>query len=184
MTPDSAAVGGSDGSSADLRTVSDSLRILLQAIRLHNVDVERQLGISLAQLYVLEQLEQHDGSSVNDLADRTRTHQSSVSVVVRKLVDRGLVERRVSASDGRRAELSLSSSGRALLHGAPSSIQSKLIQGLMQLGPDRVHRLAQDMSAWLEQCGLRAASPAMLMEDEPAPQDGAFHAGAASQLER
>ena len=30
---------------------------------------------------------------MNDLAERTATHQSSVSVVVRRLVDRGLVSR-------------------------------------------------------------------------------------------
>jgi len=156
--------------SDDVRSVADSLRILFQAIRLHNVNVERQLGISLAQLYVLERLAETGVCCVNDLAAMSRTHQSSVSVVVRKLVERGLVVRGVSPVDARRAELALSESGRELLARAPSSLQTQLAEGLERLGPSRTRVLANVLGDWLALCGLRDATPPMFGEDEPQSQ--------------
>src|SRR5215207_7103475 len=126
----------------DLTSILNAIRILFRAIRLNNVDVERQLGISLAQLYVLEQLERYPSSSVNRLAELTRTHQSSVSVVVRKLTERGLVEKRTAVDDARRAELSLTDAGRALLAAAPKTLQARLEDALLAIGAERTRDLA------------------------------------------
>lgn len=149
----------------DLTQIMDAVRILVRAIRHHSVDVERQLGISLAQLYVLEQLAREPGCSINRLADVTRTHQSSVSVVVRKLTERALVEKRTSATDARRAELTLTEAGRELLARAPETVQARLIAGLQRLGPERTAALAQGLGGWIEACGLSDAAPPMLYED-------------------
>lgn len=149
----------------DLTRIMDAVRILVRAIRHHSIDVERQLGISLAQLYVLEQLAREPGCSINRLADVSRTHQSSVSVVVRKLTERGLVEKRTSAADARRAELTLTDAGRSLLERAPETVQARLISGLQRMGPDRTSVLAQGLGEWIDACGLSETSPPMLYED-------------------
>lgn len=145
----------------------DAVRILFRAIRLHNVEVERLLGISLAQLYVLEQLGGRPNASVNDLAELTRTHQSSVSVVVRKLAERGFVDKRTSSSDARRAELTISAAGKQLLASAPGIFQTRLQAGLREIGSDETRQLAANLSHWLQACGLDDPSPPMFFEDEP-----------------
>jgi DNA-binding MarR family transcriptional regulator len=157
---------------SDVTIVLDSVRILLRAIRLNNVDVERELGVSLAQLFVMEQLARHDGSSVNDLAELTRTHQSSVSVVVRKLAERGFVEKRISANDGRRAELSLTLAGRELLERSPTTVQARLEDGLQQYGAARTRALAESLAEWLRLCGLHDAAPPMFFEDDAGRDSG------------
>lgn len=151
--------------SDDLTVIMDAVRILVREIRHHSVDVERRVGVSLAQLYVLEQLARAPGSSVNGLAEATRTHQSSVSVVVRKLTERGLVEKRVSPHDARRAELSLTAEGRALLGRAPVTVQARLVDGLSRIGPERTAQLARSLADWVEACGLSDPAPPMLYED-------------------
>ena len=160
-------LGADSPSIADQTAIMDAVRILFRAIRLHNVEVERLLGISLAQLYVLEQLDGHPNASVNDLAELTRTHQSSVSVVVRKLGERGLVEKRTSSSDARRAELSLTDAGRKLLTTSPGTFQTRLQAGLREIGVDETRQLAANLSHWLKACGLDEVSPPMFFEDEP-----------------
>lgn len=113
-----------------MNRVLDALRRITQAIRLSSSVVQDTLGITGAQLFVLQQLAEAPGASLRELADRTLTDQSSVSVVVSRLVDAGRVTRRTSAADARRTELSLTAAGRALLRRAPELPQTRLLAGL------------------------------------------------------
>lgn len=167
-SPAPAAAEGGDGSSDGLlRSIMNSVRSIERAVRMENVEVERALGISLAQLYVLQLLQQHPAASVNELADRTLTHQSSVSVVVRRLTERGLVEKRPSAEDGRRVEIALSDAGRELLARAPNPTQAALIKGLRMLDQSVLETLDDSLHSWLEAMGMREEAPPMFGEDEP-----------------
>src|SRR5262252_4644706 len=97
--------------SEDTRAVLDSLRRIVQALRESSRQAEVQVGLSGAQLFVLQKLAETPSLSLNDLAERTRTHQSSVSTVVSRLVGEGYIRRVRSLNDGRRLELTLSARG-------------------------------------------------------------------------
>ena len=127
--------------------------------------IERDAGLSLAQLYVLEQLAERDAASLNELADRTATHQSSVSVVVQRLVTQGFVTRTPSPTDRRVLLLAITDLGRERLARAPSSTQSQLVEGLRGLDPARVEQLATLMGEWLSAAGLFDAEPPMMEAD-------------------
>lgn len=118
---------------SDVTAALDSIRRIFRMLRLSSGRSERSLGISAAQLFVLQQLAASPAGSINELAGRTYTHQSSVSVVVRRLVKQGLVARKRAAADGRRRELSLTASGRRLIARAPAPAQVRLIDGLKGL---------------------------------------------------
>ena len=152
-----------------LRSIMNSVRSIERAIRMENVEVERALGISLAQMYVLQLLDERPAASVNELADRTLTHQSSVSVVVRRLTERGFVEKRPSTDDGRRVEIAITEAGRDLLRRAPNPTQAALIKGLRQLPSPTLEVLDGALHSWLEQMGMLEEAPPMFGEDEPAP---------------
>ena len=86
-------------------------------------------------------------TSLNDLSQRTGTHQSSVSVVVSRLVDHGLVRR--ALCEGRQAPgLSWSSRARAetVLAKAPTTIQAHLIDAFAELSRRRSGAVGR--SAW------------------------------------
>src|SRR3569832_1835729 len=90
--------------SAEDHTVERSMnaiRSIVRALRINTRAIESQMGMSLAQLFVLQQLAERPANSLNELADRTATHQSSVSVVVRRLVGGG-GGARAAAARGRR----------------------------------------------------------------------------------
>ena len=76
---------GSNISSPHAREVLDAIRRIVQALRESSRAAEKGVGLSSAQLFVLQTLQETPGLSLNELAERTRTHQSSVSVVVTKL---------------------------------------------------------------------------------------------------
>src|SRR5688572_25209379 len=83
----------------EITNVMDALRLVVRALRISTRAVEKEIGISGAQLFVLQRLEDSPARSVNELAERTSTHQSSVSTVVSRLVERGLARRAPSAED-------------------------------------------------------------------------------------
>jgi len=105
---------------------------------------------------------------LNELAERTATHQSSVSVVVRRLVDRGLVTRVASEADRRRVQIALTPAGASMLRGAPPTVQSDLMQGMSRMTPDQRATLAELLEVWLLASGIDLATPPMMFEDEPA----------------
>ena len=103
---------------------------------------EKHLGLSSAQLLVLQRLASEGPMSLNDLADLTQTHQSSTSVVVSKLASRGLLVRVRSKGDARRLELSLSSKAKLLVRKTPHASQDRLSKGLARMSKAELKQLA------------------------------------------
>src|SRR4029077_5549409 len=137
-------------------------------LRLNTRSIEGKLGISLAQLFVLQQLSDRSSDSLNELAERTATHQSSVSVVVRRLVDRGLVTRVASPADRRRVLIALTTEGERMLRGAPPTVQSDLMNGMSRMQPEQRAVLAELLETWVLASGIALPAPPMMFEDEPA----------------
>jgi DNA-binding MarR family transcriptional regulator len=151
---------------ADISRSMDAIRAVVRALRINTRAIELEIGISLAQLFVLQQVAQRPATSLNDLAERTATHQSSVSVVVRRLVDRGLVTRRADTADKRRVQIELTEAGEKLLVGAPETIQIRLMAALDHLTPVERKTLAQLLTKWLDAAKISYASPPMMGEAE------------------
>jgi DNA-binding MarR family transcriptional regulator len=152
--------------SDDVKDVLDAIRRLVRALRIASRGAEKEVGLSAAQLFVLQRLATGPAPSLNELAARTLTHQSSASVVVTKLVARGLVERVRSNRDARRLELSLTPAARRLLRRAPHAAQEKLIEGLGKMSKPHVKQLAHLLSAFTEAAGLLEEPVEMLFDDE------------------
>ena len=144
----------------------NAVRSIVRALRVNTRAIELQMGISLAQLFVLQQLAERPADSLNELADRTATHQSSVSVVVRRLVERGLVSRTTSTVDKRRIEIAVTPAGRALLADAPTTVSTQLVGALQLFGPADRDALGHLLERWIRAANIDLATPPMLGEDE------------------
>ena len=117
----------------DVRGVLDSIRRVVRVLRVGSRDAEKKVGLSGAQLFVLQKLSETKTLSVNELAERTHTHQSSVSVVVQRLVDQGLAARKKSPKDARQVRLSVTRAGRTILRSAPAAAPEQLIDALSRM---------------------------------------------------
>ena len=144
----------------------NAVRSIVRALRINTRAVELRMGISLAQLFVLQQLSERPAQSLNDLAERTATHQSSVSVVVRRLVERGLVSRTPSSTDKRRIEIDVTQAGRDLLAGAPVTVSMQLMDALERMSREDRDTLADLLERWLREANVDIATPPMMGEEE------------------
>jgi len=158
-------MGTNTSEQGDVRAVLDGVRRIVQSLRESSRWAEKYVGMTGAQLFVLQQLEEAPAQSLNDLAARTHTHQSSVSTIVARLVDQGLVTRTRSPRDGRTIELDLSSRGRKLAARAPNAAQQRLIQGIRELSPARRRGLAASLAAVARAMDSAAGEPSMFFEE-------------------
>jgi DNA-binding MarR family transcriptional regulator len=149
---------------ADVAQVFNSLRRLVHALHNASRDTERRLGVTGAQLFVLTQLRATPSISINALAERTMTHQSTVSVVVRRLVRRKLVKKVRSADDARRVELTLTPAGTALLRRAPESVQGRLARAIEAIEPSERQILARGLQHLVRTIGVDTGVTPMFFE--------------------
>lgn len=146
--------------------VMDGLRLLVREIRHSSTTVERTHGITGAQLFVLRACAAQPGLTINDLAQRTSTHQSSVSTVVTKLVQQGLVRRERSRTDGRATTVTVTRKGLQIAQRAPDPFQDRLLDALQRMASVERLRLAEGMERWITALGLSIDEPCLFFEDD------------------
>jgi DNA-binding MarR family transcriptional regulator len=153
----------SSTSSRTVTTVLNGIRRLDRGLRVAARQVERDTGLSAAQLFVLEQLRIEAPLSVNELAERTVTDRSSVSVVVDRLAEARLVRRTPDPADRRRAQVRLTPKGRAILARAPLPPTHLLIDAVRRMPSDSVRRLGRLLGRLNRELGFEEAR--MLFEE-------------------
>lgn len=151
---------------ADVAQVFNSLRRLVHALHNASRDTERRLGVTGAQLFVLTQLRATPSISINALAERTMTHQSTVSVVVRRLVRRKLVKKIRATDDARRVELTLTPAGTALLRRAPELVQVRLARAIESIEPRERQILARGLQHLVRTIGVDTGVTPMFFESD------------------
>jgi DNA-binding MarR family transcriptional regulator len=144
----------------------DDLRRLVQALRQSAHGAERRHSLSGAQLFVLQELRERPAGSIEELAARTFTDQSSVSAVVSRLVERGLCVRTRAKDDGRRVEISLTARGRGVARRSPATAQAEIARALGKLRPRELRALAASLHTLIGSLGLAAERPALFFEKE------------------
>lgn len=151
------------GDTAEL--VLQQLRRLVQGIRVTSYAVEQSYGVTGAQLFVLRELALEPNASIRRISQRTLTDPSSVSVVVARLVARGLVKRTLDATDRRKSALSVTTKGARLLGRAPEPYQGRLIATLRELKPADLRVLRGALSQLCDSLELETSRAPLFFED-------------------
>ena len=142
----------------DVRAALDAFRHIVQALRAGRA-AEGHGGLGSAQLFALQQIAEHPDASINDVAALTCTHQSSVSVVIQRLVRQRLVAKVVSSDDRRRQRLAVTAKGRRLLGRAPVAVQENLIAAIAALPKNDRRALARSLTAIARMVAPDGAAP-------------------------
>src|SRR5512142_3130895 len=153
-------------SQAVVRELMDYFRQLVQALRTSHRAAEH-LNLTGAQLFIINVIGESDAPlSIGEVAERTLTDQSTVSVVVTRLVDRGLVTRARSDADNRRVEVSLTRTGRKLYRRGPSTVaQRRLAAALAGLTAADAAALRRILGRVIRDTGAAEEPPRMMFTD-------------------
>jgi MarR family transcriptional regulator, organic hydroperoxide resistance regulator len=166
MTPRKSS--GPRSAEAGVGDALEAVRRLVRALRLAANRARETAGVSSAELFILHALV--DGGpvgSLNELAARTYTDQSSASPVVERLRRRRLIRRQRSVVDGRRITIELTEAGRLLLERAPTPPQASIIAALQRIPLPEREAIARGLSRLVDEMGLSELRGAMLFEEPP-----------------
>lgn len=149
----------------DGQRVLQAIRRLVRALRISDRGAQQRAGISAAQLFVLSQVGQTPNVSLGELAERTHTDQSSVSTVVTRLAEAGLLSRKRSVDDARRLVINLTRTGRAALRKVPAVAQEQILTAVEKLPAAERRQFADTFNHLLDSIGAEKHAP-MLFEEE------------------
>lgn len=148
------------------RIVLDAIRKIVRTLNTSSREIEKKFGISMAQLFILQQLTDNTSLTINELAELAHTHQSSVSVVVHKLRDHGLVSSAPNKQDKRHILISLTAKGRALVKKAPNAAQERFIEALSSMTEANQALFAKLMTEFIVGAGISKEQPALFFEQK------------------
>lgn len=168
----SAKTGGdADGAPAPTRTTRDrsvalnALRAIVAALGRSARSVESRTGLTNGQLFLLRELAAAEAMTVTALAERARARQNTVSTMLVRLVQAGLVRKARVAADARRAMLSLTPAGRRALRRAPTPPTATLLEAMQQLTDAEARALSKGLGALARALGVPLTEAPLLFED-------------------
>ncbi|HKL69968.1 MarR family transcriptional regulator [Salibaculum sp.] len=110
-----------------------ALRRILRATEWYARDLAHAVGLSPAQLRVLQIVAERESATPKLLARQMGVSQATVTALVDKLVARGLVSRVPSEQDRRQTNIVATDLGRERLDDAPDALQQRYVAAFKQL---------------------------------------------------
>ncbi len=138
-----------DPAQDDAALVLRQFRQVLNAVKTHFQQVEKQSGLGGAQVWALSLLQQHPGIGVGELARAMDINPSTASNLVRLLTEKGMAEGRKEGIDRRAVQLHILPAGTRALRRAPGPFSGVLPEALKSLDPASLRRLRQDLGRLL-----------------------------------
>ncbi len=127
------------------------LRIIFRASQTHAKWVEKECGLSSAQLWMMWELFNSPGLKVSELASILSIHPSTCSNMLDKLQKKKLVSRnRCNPEDQRVVELNLTEVGTQLLATAPRPAQGVLADVLLRLPDEPLSKLEEGLKDFVK----------------------------------
>ena len=105
-----------------------ALRRILRATDLFGREVKQSAGVTPAQFRVLQIIGETGQATATAISSRMRVTQATVTSLVDKLVNEGMVLREKSQRDRRQTNIHLTAKGRETLAKAPDPLQQRFVR--------------------------------------------------------
>lgn len=135
--------------------VLKKFRVIYGSVRQQFRDVEQSCGVTGSQLWILQEVARTPDIGVSELAERLSIHQSTCSILVEKLVTRGLVIKERGKEDQRRVGLCVTEDALQILKKAPGPAEGILPEALQSLSESALHSLDDALVELIEQLQAR-----------------------------
>lgn len=107
-----------------------ALRRIVRAVDLHSRSLNFEHGVTGPQVAVLRTLDRHGALASSVLARQVNLSPPTVTGIVSRLAERGLVTRTRSAADRRQVQVGITATGQRLLGRSPSLLQDRFLARL------------------------------------------------------
>ena len=155
-----------DDAAAQSVQVLTALRRIMRATDLHSKRLTKHAGLTIPQVVVLQAIRDLGEVTTGMLSVRVSLSQATVTSILDRLEERGLVERYRSTSDRRVVHARLTGQGRSVLRRAPSLLHETFLarfEALPPAGRGRIVAALEQVTAMMDAADL-AADPILDIE--------------------
>ena len=131
-----------------------ALRKVIRATDLHSKYLAKNTGLTTAQLLILQSIQNMGEVSIGEISKKISLSQATVTSILDRLVDKGLVYRERSSEDKRKVHAYLTEDALALIKDAPAPLQEQFTKQFGALNEweqsmmiSSLQRIAQMMDA-------------------------------------
>lgn len=124
-------------------------RIIIRAAQRHSAAIQKNCGVSGAQLWLLQEIADAPGLRVGELAERMAIHQTTTSNLLDALEKRGFLKKSRDDADQRVVNLILTAAGARILRKAPKPSRGLLPEALAKVSPKKRAQLDAGLEALL-----------------------------------
>jgi DNA-binding MarR family transcriptional regulator len=110
-----------------------AIRRIIQSVDLHSRYLVKQFGLTGPQLIILQEVSRVDEVSISELAKAVSLGQATVTGILERLENRGLITRRRSKTDKRKVFIKATKACDNLLEKAPPPMQEHFIENFINL---------------------------------------------------
>jgi len=133
--------------------IMTSLRRIIRAIDLYNRNLGARFRLTVPQLVCLRQLSNGGPNTPGRLANHVHLSQATVTGILNRLEDRGLVLRERKETDRRRVTISLTEKGCRVVASAPMPLQDDFFRRLSALSREEqasIDQVLMQIAAMME----------------------------------
>ena len=130
--------------------ILQKFRIIVSAAQKYSQRVEKQLGVTGAQLWIMKEIDVMPGLRVGQVAKKLAIHQTTASNLLDALEKKEMICKTRLATDQRIVNLTLTDKGRAVLQKAPEPVRGLLPEALSQMTGDDLSRVGEGMDVLLK----------------------------------
>ncbi|MBW1690873.1 MAG: MarR family transcriptional regulator [Deltaproteobacteria bacterium] len=129
-----------------IKEIIYQIRRLMQAGELFTKELNKTYQVSAPQLHCLLALYEHGPLPPSQIARHIMVKSSTVTGIIDRLEQKGLVSRLRNSPDRRVITIQLTEGGRELAKNAPFPIQHKIVDGLKKLPEKEIKRIILSLS--------------------------------------
>lgn len=115
-------------SSKTWQKVLISLRQIIRATDMHSKNVMRRYGLTIPQLVVLRAIDNTSNVTVRTISEHVSLSQATVTTILNRLEQRGLVIRKRSADDRRIVHTVLTDAARRIIETSPPLLHEDFVR--------------------------------------------------------
>jgi len=112
-----------------------ALRRIMRAADLHSKKLERQVGLTVPQILIMQAVHEAGGLQVSEIARSVNLSQGTVTAVLSRLEGKKLLNRGRVESDRRVVRITLTALGEEHVANAPELLQEAFLENLRRLEP-------------------------------------------------
>ena len=123
-----------------------SIRKLMQGSEHYTKEINKKYNVSAAQVNCLLALYEYGPLPPSQIAKIVLVNSSTVTGIIDRLEQKGLVERQRISPDRRVITVQLTETGKTLAQNAPPPIQQKIVDGMKKLTPREVEHIVNALT--------------------------------------